>query len=171
MSNGWEKSASAWILAQGERGDFGREHVLDPVMIERISGKRFERTLDVGCGEGRFCRMLKSKNIPVVGIDPTEELISHARQRDPDGDYQIASAESLPFAAESFDLVVSYLTLLDIADFRAGLREMARVLKPGGTLLIANLNSFITSCSRGWIKDQDGSCLYYPVDRYMEEFP
>ena len=62
-------------------------------------------------------------------------------------------------------------TLLDIADFRAGLREMARVLKPGGTLLIANLNSFITSCSTGWIKDQDGSRLYYPVDRYLEEFP
>ncbi len=171
MSNGWENSASAWIAAQGERGDFGREHVLDPVMMERLSGRRFERALDVGCGEGRFCRVLKSENIPYVGIDPTEELVSHARRRDPDGDYQIARAENLPFARESFDLVVSYLTLLDIADFRAGLREMARVLKPGGTLLIANLNSFITSCSTGWIKDQDGSRLYYPVDRYLEEFP
>ncbi|WP_246744928.1 class I SAM-dependent methyltransferase [Methylocystis sp. Sn-Cys] len=171
MSNGWEESASAWIAAQGERGDFGREHVLDPVIMERISGKRFERALDVGCGEGRFCRALKSKGVPAVGIDPTEELISHAHQRDPDGDYRIGGAESLPFAAESFDLVVSYLTLLDIDDFRAALAEMTRVLKPGGTLLIANLNSFITSCSSGWITDQDGKCLYYPVDRYLEEFP
>src|SRR5215831_18776297 len=40
---------------------------------------------------------------------------------------------------------ISYLTLIDIADFRAALREMARVLKPGGILLIANLNSFIAS--------------------------
>jgi ubiquinone/menaquinone biosynthesis C-methylase UbiE len=137
MSNGWNESARAWIAAQGERGDFGREYVLDPIMMERISGRRPERALDVGCGEGRFCRMLKSRKISVVGIDATNELISHARQRDPDGDYQIARAERLPFAAESFDLIISYLTLIDIPDFRAGLREMARVLKPGGTLLIA----------------------------------
>ncbi|OAI30929.1 methyltransferase [Methylosinus sp. R-45379] len=171
MSDGWNESASAWIAAQGERGDFGREHVLDPVMIERISGRRFERALDVGCGEGRFCRVLASKNISVVGIDPTEDLISRARQRDPAGDYRIGRAEALPFDADSFDLIVSYLTLIDIADFRGGLTEMVRVLKPGGTLLIANLNSFISSCSRGWIKDQDGSGPYYAVDRYLEEFP
>ena len=171
MSNGWEDSANAWIAAMGERGDFGREHVLDPVMMERIAAKRFKRALDVGCGEGRFSRMLKSRHISAVGIDPTAELIARARQRDPSGDYQIARAEALPFDAASFDLVVSYLTLIDIADFRTGLSEMARVLKPGGTLLIANLNSFITSCMRGWIRDDEGRHLHYPVDRYLEEFP
>lgn len=171
MSNGWDKSSSAWIDAMGERGDFAREHVLDPVMMERVSAGHFESALDVGCGEGRFCRMLAANRVPVIGIDPTEELLVQARRRDPAGHYQIARAEDLPFAAASFDLVVSYLTLLDIPDFRTGLSEMVRVLKPGGTLLIANLNSFITSCSSGWIKDQDGRLLHYPVDRYMEEFP
>jgi SAM-dependent methyltransferase len=170
MSDGWDKSCSAWIGAMGERGDFGREHVLDLAMMERVSAGHFKSALDVGCGEGRFCRMLKAIDVPVVGIDPTEGLLAQARQRDPTGHYQIARAESLPFSARSFDLVISYLTLIDIPDFRAGIREMVRVLKPGGTLLIANLNSFITSCPKGWIKDQDGRFLYYPVDRYMEEF-
>jgi hypothetical protein len=36
-SKGWEDSANAWIAAMGERGDFGRKHVLDPVMMERIA--------------------------------------------------------------------------------------------------------------------------------------
>ena len=167
--DGWEKSSSAWISTMGDRGDFGREHILDPVMVERISERRFESALDVGCGEGRFSRILRDNHIPVVGIDPTEALLMQARLSDPSGHYQLARAESLPFPSASFDLVVSYLTLIDIPDFRAGIREMVRVLKPGGTLLIANLNSFI-STSNGWIKDQDGRYSHYPVDRYAEEF-
>ena len=171
MDDGWDRSAEAWIAAVGERGDWGRKHVLDPVMLERASARRFERALDVGCGEGRFCRMLRARSIPVVGIDPTEALLTVARSRDPGGDYQVARAERLPFADASFDLVVSYLTLIDIPDFRQGLAEMARVLAPGGILLIANLNSFITSQLSGWIKDEHGNDLHYPVDRYLENFP
>lgn len=156
MSRGWERSAGPWIASMGEKGDWGREHVLDPVMLERVSAGQFERALDVGCGEGRFCRMLKVRGISVVGIDPTDELLAQARKRDPGGDYRLSKAEALPFDHASFDLVVSYLTLIDIADFRAAMKEMVRVLKPDGTLLIANLNSFITSSPKGWIKDLDG---------------
>lgn len=47
---------------------------------------------------------------------------------------------------------------------------MARVLNPGGTLLIANLNSFNTACGdTGWIKGSDGQRLHYPVDNYLQE--
>ena len=67
----------------GERGDWGREHVLDPVMLGRVAAGRFERALDVGCGEGRFCRMLKAAGVSVTGIDPTPQLLETARQRDP----------------------------------------------------------------------------------------
>ncbi len=69
-------------------------------------------------------------------------LIDHARALDPEGDYRIESAEALGFADAEFDLVVSYLSLIDIPDASAAIREMVRVLKPGGTLLIANLTSF-----------------------------
>src|SRR5215831_21168319 len=128
MSNGWDHSAGPWIARMGERGDWAREHVLDPVMLERASARQFARALDVGCGEGRFCRMLKARDIPVVGIDPTQALLAQATKRDPSGDYRRASAEALSFADADFDLVISYLTIIDIADFRAALREMARVL-------------------------------------------
>src|SRR4051794_8267625 len=112
MSNGWESSAQAWIDSIGERGDWGREHVLDPVMLGRVAKGRFERALDVGCGEGRFCRMLKAAGVAPIGIDPTRQLLEVARQRDPAGDYRLGKAEQLAFEAESFDLVVSYLTLI-----------------------------------------------------------
>ena len=66
------------------------------------------------------------------------------------------------------DLVISYLSLIDIPDMPAAISEMARVLKPGGALLIANLNSFNTACS-GWVKGGAGERLYFPIDNYLQE--
>src|SRR5215469_16073826 len=98
MSNGWQPSAQAWVDSIGERGDWGREHVLDPVMLGRITGRSFKRALDVGCGEGRFCRILNVAGIAATGIDPTSQLLDIARRRDPGGDYRLGRAEQLEFA-------------------------------------------------------------------------
>jgi SAM-dependent methyltransferase len=110
--------------------------------------------------------------VNAIGIEPTPQLIETARQRDPSGDYRFGRAEQLEFDGASFDLVVSYLTLIDIADFRTAIGEMARVLKPGGSLLIANLNGFASAgAAQGWVKDADGRSLHFPVDNYLEESP
>ena len=116
MQNGWEQSAAAWIKSLGESGDFGRRFVLDQPMLERVRAGKFRTALDVGCGEGRFCRHLAELGIETVGIDPTEALIASARQADPTGKYLIGKAEHLDVADNSFDLVVSYLTFIDIPD-------------------------------------------------------
>jgi SAM-dependent methyltransferase len=170
MDNGWQASADAWIADMGEHGDFGRRYVLDPIMLPRALSRSPKKVLDVGCGEGRFCRMLRPHGLEVTGIDPTPALIAAARARDTGGAYSRAAAELLPFGDGAFDLVVSYLSLIDIPDIRAAIPEMARVLRPGGSLLIANLNSFNTACvNPGWIKDSDGQRLYYPIDNYLQE--
>jgi SAM-dependent methyltransferase len=141
-------------------------------MLRRVTDRPFKRALDVGCGEGRFCRMLKTAGIATTGIDPTPQLLETARRRDPSGDYRFGRAERLNFEDASFDLVVTYLTLIDIPDFKAAVREMARVLKPGGSLLVANLTSFVSAgAERGWVEDDQGQRLHFPVDRYLEEFP
>jgi len=153
-ATGWEASAAAWIADMGETGDYSRQHILDAPMLDRarLSGAR--TALDVGCGEGRFCRMLRAEGIEATGIDPTPSLLAQARARDPQGRYELAKAESLPFADASFGLVVSYLTLIDIADIDSAIAEMARVLEPGGALLVANLNPFTTA--GGWVEDAAG---------------
>jgi SAM-dependent methyltransferase len=97
-------------------------------------------------------------------------LIATAASRDPRTRYIRGGAESLPFANETFDLVVAYLSLIDIPDVNAALGEMARVLAPGGALLIANLNGFNTACvETGWIRDSTGARLYYALDNYLTE--
>ena len=145
MANGWAESAAAWIAAQGDLGDFGRRFVLDQPMLERVRLRRHASALDVGCGEGRFCRMLQPLGIRTVGVDPTEALLARAIALDPSGDYRLGVAERLELADQSFDLVVSYLSLVDVPELGAALTEMARVLRPGGSLLIANLTGFTTA--------------------------
>jgi len=169
MDNGWEASADAWIEEMGQDGDFSRRYVLDPVMLSLALAGSPRRILDVGCGEGRFCRMVRRRGVDVVGIDPTAALIATARARDAKGTYLKGVAESLPFGDATFDTVISYLSLIDIPDMHRAILEMTRVLKPGGTVLIANLNSFVTACGdRGWVKDSRGTRQHYPVDDYME---
>ncbi len=143
--NGWKTSAPAWINRIGDDGDFSRAHVLDGPMLARIASLNPQNALDVGCGEGRFCRMLSSFGISTIGIDPIEAMIKQAKERHPVGEYRLAYAEDLPFGDHSFDLVVSYLSLIDIDFLDDAANEMARVLRPNGRLIVANLSSFSTS--------------------------
>jgi SAM-dependent methyltransferase len=129
------------------------------------------RMLDVGCGEGRFCRMLAARGARTVGLDPTAQLIATARARDAGGGaYVRGIAERLPFCGDAFDLAVSYITLVDIAGYRDAIAEMARVLRPGGALLVANVNFVSASTVQGWVRDEHGRRLYVPIDRYAGEW-
>jgi ubiquinone/menaquinone biosynthesis C-methylase UbiE len=169
MTNGWNESAAAWIAEIGEGGDWGRSRVLDAPMLERVRVGAFRDALDVGCGEGRFCRMLRAEGLSCIGVDPARALVDYARERDPAGDYRLGQAEALDFGDASFDLVVSYLSLIDIEGLDQAISEMARVLRPGGALLIANLASFFTAGPpSGWIKGADGEPRFF-IDHYLEE--
>lgn len=170
MNNGWEASADAWIEVMGYDGDWGRRHVLDAPMLARIDGRGFTRAVDIGCGEGRFCRMLQARGIATIGIDPTAALIRSARLRDPQGEYRIAGGEDTGVADASVDLAIAYLSLIDIPDLGAAIREARRMLQPGGTFLIANLQGFNTAAvdPSGWAHDRDGE-LRFAIDHYLEE--
>ena len=99
----------------------------------------------VGGWERAVCLILGQVGISTLVIAPGERLVLHARDRDPEGDYQVGRAEAIDLPDASVDLVVSYLSLIDIDDVDAAIPEMARVLRPGGTLLTANLTSFNTA--------------------------
>ncbi|HXU22849.1 MAG TPA: methyltransferase domain-containing protein, partial [Tepidiformaceae bacterium] len=74
---GWEASAAAWTRFVDE-GDLNRTYLLDPVMLELSGNVSGQLVLDVGCGEGRFSRLLQARGAHVVAIDPTPSLIREA---------------------------------------------------------------------------------------------
>lgn len=166
--SGWAESAAGWIT-NIDKGDMTREVMLDASMLEMCGNVDGLVVLDAGCGEGRFCRMMADHGAYAIGLDPTLPLIEEARARDPQSDYVRGTAERLPFGDRSFDVVVSYLTLIDIPDYRAAISEFARVLKLGGRLVVGNISSHASTHPSGWVKDAQGHRLYYPVDFYLEE--
>ncbi|MBB5209247.1 class I SAM-dependent methyltransferase [Chiayiivirga flava] len=171
MSHGWDASAQAWIDVIGSDGDWGRRHVLDAPMLARVAGRGFRDAVDIGCGEGRFCRMLQTLGVATVGIDPTAALVARARQRDPAGDYRVERAECLSLDDGAVDLAVAYLSLIDIPDLTRAFAQAHRVLRPGGSFLIANLQSFNTaSVDQGWSREPDGSRRFC-IDHYLDERP
>ncbi|MEM8855895.1 MAG: class I SAM-dependent methyltransferase [Pseudomonadota bacterium] len=169
--NGWVKSADAWIADMGHEGDFGRKHILDTPMLARaaLAAERGgTRALDVGCGEGRFCRMLAGRGWDVIGLDPVPRMLQAAQSHTDTACYVRGHGERLPFESEAFHLVVSYLSLLDLDGFDAAVAEMARVSAPGGSVLVANLNPFVTANPfHTWIEDGKGGKLF-PIDHYPD---
>lgn len=165
----WERSASAWIDAQGAHGDFSRRRVLDAPMLARVRAFKPTRLLDLGCGEGRFCRLLAEDVETLVGLDPSPTLLAKASELG-GARFVRGRAEHIPFDAGTFDMVVSYLSLLDIEGITAALDEVVRVLRPGGRFLIANLTGFATAADikgGGWRILPDGG-REIVVRRYLE---
>lgn len=97
--------------------------------------------LDLGCGTGHFCEQLQQRwpRAQGVGLDLAPGMLAVAQQRCPGISYLCADAEQLPLADNSQDLIFSSLALQWCADFPKVLREVKRVLKPGGVLLFSSV--------------------------------
>lgn len=169
QDDGWEISAPAWIADMAETGDEARRYVLDGPMLARLRTSGARDMVDIGCGEGRFCRMAQAEGLMTIGIDPTEALLTQARTADVQGDYRLARAEALPLPDASTDLAVFYLTFIDIPDIPAAIAEATRILRPGGRLLVANLAGLITAARHdGWQRRDDNSAMLN-LKGYLEE--
>ena len=131
----WEREAANWIAWARAPGHDSYWYYRD-AFFQLVPAPRRE-TLEVGCGEGRVSRDLVSRGHRVTGIDASPTLLRAAQDGDPGGRYLLADAAALPFADASFDLVVAYNTLMDVADMPAAVAEAARVLEPGGRFCIS----------------------------------
>jgi ubiquinone/menaquinone biosynthesis C-methylase UbiE len=99
-----------------------------------------QKVLDVACGTGVLAREALRSVSPggaVTGLDRNDVMLTVARRVAPRIDWQFGRAESLPFADGSFDAVVSQFGLMFFEDRAGALKEMWRVLKPGGRLAVA----------------------------------
>lgn len=98
-----------------------------------------QRVLDVACGTGVLAREVASRTGPtgyVAGLDPSPGMLAVAKDLAPTVDWRQGAAESIPFPAQSFDMVVSQFGLMFFMDRCQALREMLRVLISAGRLVV-----------------------------------
>jgi SAM-dependent methyltransferase len=132
-AEGWSSVAADWAELWGHFADPARRAVIAATGIGTGT-----RVLDVGCGSGEFLAMVDGLGARASGADPALRMLELARVRAPAADVRHGSAESLPWAAGSFDVVTAFNALQFAEDTDEALAEIVRVTAPGGLVVVSN---------------------------------
>jgi ubiquinone biosynthesis O-methyltransferase len=153
---GLSESYARWRSRQLGRITDRLERQLLLEMLGPMAGKT---ALDAGCGDGAVAAELARLGANVIGLDPDAKLIATAKQGAGVEKERLrfvrGRIERLPFAAGSFDVVLAVTVLCFVPDSAQAVKEMARVLKPGGKLVIGELGYWSLWAAyrriRGWL--------------------
>jgi ubiquinone/menaquinone biosynthesis C-methylase UbiE len=114
---------------------FDRPPVHQRILASVLERAAYARALDVGCGAGRSTAALAPYARFVSAVEPAEAMLAHRRDVAPSGQFVVGTAERLPYATGSFDLVTAAGSL-NYADLGLALAEVSRVLSRAGTFVI-----------------------------------
>jgi len=140
---GWDALAEWRDFRMGEAGDLWHRALIDPALLGVVGSVRGLKVLDVGCGNGYLTRRLKRKGATrAVGVDASVPNIRIARRREtahPTGAEFVRgdAARLRQFGAGAFDRIVANMSLMDIRDAEATIREMSRLLAPDGRIVFS----------------------------------
>jgi SAM-dependent methyltransferase len=166
LAEEWEAHADAWVRWTRTPGHDHHFHRYNwPSFLELIPDAG-QATLDLGCGEGRAGVVLRAAGHRLTGVDSAASLAELASQTGTYEEVVVADAASLPFADDTFDLVLAFMSLQDMDDAAGALRQAARVLIPKGRVVAAFVHPF-ASAHLG--RDATFRRSYFDVQRTLDE--
>jgi len=126
----------------GQRFFDGVHELMLDLVTAAAPALRPSAILDVGCGTGRLLRKAAARwpAAQLMGVDPAQGMVEVARGLTPSARFQQAFAESLPLADAGVDLAFSSISMHHWRDASLGVREVARVLRPGGLFCLADIS-------------------------------
>ena len=137
----WDAKAEEWLAFVGRDGDENRRFNSDPVLWRLLGDVQGLDVLDVGCGTGYLLQRLSDRGARASGIDLSPEMVRIARRETGLSSIAVDDAVSLDTIDDSsFDRVVSNYVLMDVPNHDGALRNMARVLRPGGEAVLVFLH-------------------------------
>ena len=134
------------------------------MLLELMGDPDGRHILDVGCGEGALAVSLRQRGARVTAVDPNWRMLVEARSRARTEDCSIhlveAAGQQLPFATAGFDVVLAKTVLCFVDEAQAMVDEMARVLRPGGRLVIGELHRWSSWAAQRRLRAWFGSALW-----------
>jgi ubiquinone/menaquinone biosynthesis C-methylase UbiE len=177
----WNTNADRWDAGYDEDGDPNRRYQSDEPMLALLGDVTRQRVLDVGCGNGYLCRKLARQGATMTGVDLADRFLEIARERElqePLGiTYHRASVSEMGFLPDShFHKAVSNYVLMDVRDYEGALRQVYRVLQPGGCFVVVISHPCFSCGPGGWVMPALDSPrredrLAFRVDAYFRRGP
>ncbi len=155
------------------RNDTGLNGALEVPALRRLLPElEGKRVLDLGCGFGdfaRFARVCGAK--AVTAVDVSRRMLDEAIRLtdDPAIVYRRTAIEHCVLEPRGFELVVSSLALHYVEDYPAVANRIFDALTPNGMFVFSVEHPICTAHPVGWIRDDGGKCLHWPVDNYLNE--
>jgi len=167
MTNFYNKIADSYHTFMSDKNNFFNEYVEKPASISKLKKLDLnrKRVLDLGCGSGRYTKILLNMGVKVVGIDPSKELISIATNEIPNVDFKIGSAENIPFSDSRFDFVFAGMVIQYFSNPQKAFKEVSRVLRPGGRFVFTGHIPYVAIAKPIKV----GGKKYYEFDNYFKE--
>jgi ubiquinone/menaquinone biosynthesis C-methylase UbiE len=133
-----------------------------PVVREILARAPRGAALDAACGTGRHAAHLHELGYEVVGVDATEAMLSVARAKVPGASFRRGSLQALPVDDASVDVVTCSLALTHVEDLAPVVAEFARVLRPGGWAVLADVHPTTTTFGGAAVFPSGGDELALP---------
>jgi len=140
----------------------------EPVLAEILAELPPGPAVDAACGTGRYAALLTARGHAVIGVDTSPDMLAHARKRLPANDFRVGDVTGLPVADATVDLVTCGLALTHVPSLDPVFAEFARVLRPGGHVVIADMHP--ERVLRGAVpplRDADGRPVRVPAHRHL----
>lgn len=176
----WEANAETWTKQSRAGYDVYRDALNTPAFLAMLPPVDGLNGLDVGCGEGTNTRRVAKLGASMRAIDIAPTFIRHAvetEMSEPLGiEYRQGNAEALPYPDEQFDFATAFMSLMDVSNPAAALREIRRVLRPGGFLQFSILHPCFAPPHRRVLRDDRGEAYaveladYFAAGTHVEEW-
>lgn len=170
----WETNATKWNKYSDENYNIHRDFLDSPSFLKLLDNHLENlHGLEIGCGEGYYSRLIRSKCASLIATDVSESMISFAKGKEKENPlnikYIVMNALDLKYLNNSFDFVISAMSLMDIPDPQIVIEETYRVLKPGGYFFFSITHPCFSPPQRKHILNAEGKEIGLEIGRYNDE--
>ena len=142
--------------------------VEEPVVHGLLAELRRGCVLDAACGTGRHSLWLAKQGHEVIGVDASADMLAKARAKLPEAKFEQGDLAALPLPDASVDTALCALALVHVPDLHPALAELARVVRPGGRIVISDVHPFLVAL--GWqaqFRTADGATGFVRLAQHL----